>query len=387
MLARIEAVGVPIIVVNDGSNDGTADALCEWQAAQHPAPAWVETHPRNRGKAAALRTGFSKADAEGFSHAVTIDMDGQLDPEQIPELLREAKSNRSALVLGRRSDLLVGLPRANRFAWWLSALGIWLNTGRRVPDSQCGLRVYPLALIRVMRCRARRYGFEAESVIRAAWSGAALVEVPVECHYPPKHERVSHFNAWLDGPYSFLMQAVFTIRRLIPWPHRRFAPPADYRSKGVFRSAGAELLDWVSPMSLWRWLRRDRLQQLIVAGALGVGAFIANMPLGWPRILLGVYVSRRLNVHLLPVLIGLCLMFARPSAFLARAALNIGYLLCHATWPDIASAGEFPDRWTLVTSYPSILRGWLRDHGIRVQLGGDRRVFFAFSVYCDQPVS
>ncbi|MCH8146493.1 MAG: hypothetical protein IH987_00645, partial [Planctomycetes bacterium] len=57
--------------------------------------------------------------------------------------------------------------------------------------------------------------------------------------------------------------------------------------------------------------------------------------------------------HLLPVLIGLCLMFSRPSDFLARVALGIGYLLCHASWPELASAGgEFPDRWTLVTSYP-----------------------------------
>ena len=55
-----------------------------------------------------MRTGFAKAEAEGFSHAVTIDTDGQLDPEQIPDLLRAAGDNRHALVLGRRSDLLVG---------------------------------------------------------------------------------------------------------------------------------------------------------------------------------------------------------------------------------------------------------------------------------------
>ena len=353
VLARIERVGVPIIVVNDGSSDGTADDLCNWQAAKHATPVWVETHPRNRGKEAALRTGFAKAEAEGFSHAVTIDTDGQLDPEQIPDLLREAGDNPNALVLGRRSDLLAGLPRANRLAWWLSALGIWLNTGRRVPDSQCGLRVYPLALLRVIRCRSRRYGFETESVIRTAWSGAALVEVPVECHYPPKPERVSHFNVWLDGPHSFFMQAGLTIRRLIPWPHRRIASPADRKSTSAFRSAGRELLDWINPMSLWRQLRRDRLQQLIVAGAFGIGTFMANMPFGWPRFLLGVYASRRLNVHLLPILIGLCLMAARPSDFLARAALGIGHLIFHASWLDIATAtGESSDRWTLVTSYP-----------------------------------
>ena len=100
-------------------------------------------------------------------------------------------------------------------------------------------------------------------------------------------------------------------------------------------------------------IHRDRLQQLIVAGAFGIGTFMANMPLGWPRFILGVYASRRLNVHLLPILIGLCLMAARPSDFLARAALGIGHLIFHASWPDMLSdAAQFPDRWALVTSYP-----------------------------------
>ena len=89
------------------------------------------------------------------------------------------------------------------------------------------------------------------------------------------------------------------------------------------------------------------------AGAVGIGAVMASVPVGRARFLLGVYASRRLNVHLLPILVGLCLMAVRPSDCLARAALGIGYLLCHASWPDIASvAGEFPDRWTLITSYP-----------------------------------
>ena len=353
VLRRIEAVGIPIIVVNDGSTDGTALALRTWDAATHDSPIWVETHPKNRGKAAALRTGFVKAEAEGFSHVVTIDTDGQLEPEQIPELLRQARENPDALVLGRRSDLLAGLPRSSRFAWWLSALGIWLSTGRSVPDSQCGLRVYPLGLLRVMRCRARRYGFETESVIRAAWSGATIIEVPAKCHYPPKCERVSHFNVWLDGPHSFLMQAGLTIRRLIPWPHRQLATLLDRKGKKVIDSPEAGLLDWVNPPALWRQLRRGRLQQLIVAGAVGIGAFMANMPLGWPRVLLAVYASRRLNVHLLPVLVGLCLMLPPLNALLADTALGIGHLICHASWPDVLSpTTELPGRWTLMTSYP-----------------------------------
>jgi len=346
VLCRVEAVGLPIIVVNDGATDETPELLAEWVESKRAEHAWVILHPENRGKASALRTGFAKAEAEGFTHAVTIDTDGQLDPEQIPELVGAARASPEALILGRRSDMLTGMPPANRFAWWLSALGIWLNTGRRVPDSQCGLRVYPLSLLRSIRCRSRRFGFETESVIRAAWADAAFVHVPVRCRYEQDEGRVSHFVAWRDGPHSFLMQAGMTLRRLLPWPHAKVGHPTLAFTHGGAEkrtsNRGTSLADWIDPRSLWRQLRRDHLQHLIVAGAVGIGSFMANMPVGWVRILLAIYAARRLHVHLLPVLFGLAIMWTPLDGVLSDAALNLGHLVCHASLPDISSIQTVP---------------------------------------------
>src|SRR5205814_9377530 len=106
VLAGIEALGLAVIVVNDGSTDATAEILERWKAAGRHGV----THPMNRGKAAALRTGFALARDLGFTHAVTIDTDGQLDPQQIPELLAAAEQAPNALVLGCRDDLHADYP-------------------------------------------------------------------------------------------------------------------------------------------------------------------------------------------------------------------------------------------------------------------------------------
>src|SRR3712207_5911580 len=80
VLRRVETVGLPLIVVNDGSTDGAAERLREWEFGPHAGEVRVLTHSRNRGKADALRRGFAAAAAAGRTHAVTIDTDGQLDP-------------------------------------------------------------------------------------------------------------------------------------------------------------------------------------------------------------------------------------------------------------------------------------------------------------------
>src|SRR4051812_24551791 len=84
VLAALAALELPIIVVNDGATDQTATILSRRQ--QGP-DYHVVTHPHNRGKAAALRSGFAAADEGGFTHAVTFDSDGQLDPHDIPRMI------------------------------------------------------------------------------------------------------------------------------------------------------------------------------------------------------------------------------------------------------------------------------------------------------------
>src|SRR5688572_9527815 len=113
IMGRVRAQGLPLIVVNDGSTDDTAGLLASARWANAPGVT-VLTHPRNRGKAAALRTAFDAAAAAGFTHAATMDTDGQLDPEQIPDLLSLARAQPQALVIGRRDENTKGYPARSR---------------------------------------------------------------------------------------------------------------------------------------------------------------------------------------------------------------------------------------------------------------------------------
>jgi len=246
VLDRIERVGVAIIVVDDGAADETAALLAEWMSKPRDVPAHLVTHEQNRGKAAALRTGFAEASRMGFTHAVTMDTDGQLAPEEIPRLLAAAEATPDALVLGRRRKDTPGLPKSNLVGWYTSGLGLWLEIGVVVQDSQCGLRAYPLRLFDVVHCWAGRFGFEAEIIARAVWAGCPLVDVPVSCHYPTHEERVSHLRPWRDGAKGFFMHWGLAIRRLIPWPEPKLGDvraPATEGGMGQSPDGGASDAD------------------------------------------------------------------------------------------------------------------------------------------------
>ncbi len=345
ILDRLERLGYPLIVVNDGSTDATAEQLAAWTNHGRAVPITVITHARNRGKAAAMRSGFATAKAAGHTHVATMDTDGQLDPEDIPALFRVATESRDALVLGVRRRDIPDCPKSSHFAWWMTALGIFLETGRRVLDSQCGLRVYPLQVIEFIRCRSGRYAFESEVITRALWAGSSLVTVPVTCRYLPHSERVSHFKPWRDGMHSFFMHFALTVRRVIPWPlpgldrHRGFggniAQRAAARDSVKQLSGIRKWWNWVDPLTVWRQVRTDRFEQLLVAAALGIGAFVGNMPMGGWQILLAAYVAKRTHVHAIPVVATSLLCLSPITESLSKLAIGTGYLLLHFSLPNL----------------------------------------------------
>ncbi|MGN1353583.1 MAG: glycosyltransferase [Alloprevotella sp.] len=192
-----------VIVVNDGSTDATAQVLAQVcgadQAEQRRRGFTVLTHPHNRGKGAALATGLGYARAEGYRYAVTVDADGQHRPSDIPLLLAPLGAHPDALVLGSRRSLShanksAGSTFANRFSnFWFA-----VQTFRRLPDTQCGLRVYPLR--RLPRRLRLTSGYEAELTLLVfpVWRGTATIPVDVNVCYPPAAERVSHFRPIRD---------------------------------------------------------------------------------------------------------------------------------------------------------------------------------------------
>ena len=184
VVAEALELGPPVIVVDDGS-DAPAGPLLDGLVEAGGSLLAVETHAGNRGKAEALRTGFAAATARGFTHALTIDTDGQHDLADAPALLAAAAADPTAFVTGCRDENDPAYPAKNRAGRRWSNLAIYLIGGRRVSDSQCGYRVYPLAMVAALPCRAGRYGYEAEMLVRSGWAKTPLAQVPVRTIYAP----------------------------------------------------------------------------------------------------------------------------------------------------------------------------------------------------------
>jgi glycosyltransferase involved in cell wall biosynthesis len=196
-------LGLPVIVVDDGSRDATAE-IARARGAEA-----VVRHPRNLGKGAALCTGLLEAARRGFRVVVTVDADGQ-HPAASARLVLDASEDPRALVLGVRNLVRDGAPQSNRFGNGVSNFFLSFFAGRPLRDTQCGLRRYPVAETLALASRARGYAFEAEVILRALAAGLPLIEVPVEVVYPGVAEARSHFRTVRD-PARIVATVVRTV--------------------------------------------------------------------------------------------------------------------------------------------------------------------------------
>jgi hypothetical protein len=220
VVGSLERSGIPTIVIDDGSGDGTAQWLEQWVREPVPVGAeqmrWCECLPRNGGKGAALEVGLSLARKLGFDAALTVDADGQhLNPDALRIAgLRE----RGVMVVGARQERVEGYPPRSMFGRRLWALGVRSLTGLGVSDPICGLRVYPLAATESVSVRAGRYAWEEEFLVRAAWAGVEIREETITTVYQPAGVRVTHFigRDWVEGftawAWLALLRLTFAVR-------------------------------------------------------------------------------------------------------------------------------------------------------------------------------
>lgn len=191
VIEKCMALHLPVIVVNDGSTDATPRRLENLETVR------VIHHSANRGKGAALLTGFEAAAARA-RWVVTIDADGQHDPQDIPALLRALPPDRRALIIGCRDMSDTAIPWSSRMGRKFSNFWVKRAGGPCVRDSQSGLRLYPLSEVLRLDVRARHFEYELEVLIRAFRQGLAVMEVPVSVSYQPDGPRISHFRPFRD---------------------------------------------------------------------------------------------------------------------------------------------------------------------------------------------
>ena len=332
VLEQIGRHGLAIIVVNDGSGDSTPEILARW-AQGHYRHRVVITHQENQGKAAALRSGFALALANGYTHAVTIDSDGQHDASEIPRFVEAARSSPGSLILGTRQYDLEAYPGKNKLGRFLSNLAVQLECGLRVSDSQCGFRVYPLGLLAGLRCVSGRYAFEAELLTRSVWAGAGAVQCPASCRYEiPEARRVTHFRPWFDSLHGLLLHARLLLRAMMPlghaqtWddPNGRLLHPDDDRPRW------RRLLHWLNPLRAWRELRRGGIRRGELATGLAVGVFIGAMPVYGLHTVMSLYSAAKLHLNPHVTLVGSALFATPPQAVLLIAAsIATGQFMLH----------------------------------------------------------
>jgi len=181
-----------VIVVNDGSTDQTGELLQGMPGLQ------VVDYSPNKGKGYALKRGFAYALSKGFDYAISIDSDGQHFAKDLPLFLNELKQNKNAIIIGARNMNQESVPGGSSFGNRFSNFWFKVETGIRVSDTQSGYRLYPLKPLSHLRYFTSRYEFEIEVLVRAAWRGVKVVEVPVSVYYAPQGERVSHFRPVKD---------------------------------------------------------------------------------------------------------------------------------------------------------------------------------------------
>lgn len=202
--------GLPVFVVDDGSTDGSGDAA-------RKAGAEVITHSKNKGKGAALLTGMRAAARLGHTHVICLDADGQHDPADIPAFADAIDKEPVAIFAGVRD--LSTAPEISRFGRKFSNFWIWVETGWRVGDSQCGFRAYPIAPVLALAMGGGRYELEVEVLTRALWTGVPVRDIPCFVYYPPKEERVTSFRPFLDNARISWMNALLVVERIL-WPPR-----------------------------------------------------------------------------------------------------------------------------------------------------------------------
>jgi glycosyltransferase involved in cell wall biosynthesis len=194
-----------VIVVNDGSTDDTKAIIQSFPQIQSV------SYTQNVGKGWALRKAFEFAVEQGYRHTITIDSDGQHFASDLPAFIEKLEQEPDSLIIGSRNMEQSSVPGKSSFGHKFSNFWFWVETGIKCPDTQSGYRLYPIHLLKNTKYVTRKYEFEIEVIVRAAWKGVKIDWVPVTVYYAPKETRISHFRPFQDFSRISVLNTILVI--------------------------------------------------------------------------------------------------------------------------------------------------------------------------------
>jgi glycosyltransferase involved in cell wall biosynthesis len=203
-----------VMVVDDGSTDGGYKSILDLDVHR-------VRHSYNRGKGMAILSAVKEAEKLGMTHMVTLDADGQHDPNDLHLFISAMYRSPRDIVVGKRNFTTGYVPSGSRIGRRISNFWLWVQTGRMLGDTQSGFRGYPISVLKALKLRERRYAFENEVLAKGAWAGVELREVDISTYYPADEDRISHFHLFHDNVRLSLLNARLTLRAMIPRPHRK----------------------------------------------------------------------------------------------------------------------------------------------------------------------
>ena len=284
-----------IIIVNDGSTIETTNILSEYNQLT------VINLEKNRGKGNALKTGFRAAADAGNEHAITIDSDGQHMPSDLPKFLEKMEVDPGCLIIGARNMDQDGIPGKSSFGNRFSNFWFLVETGIRLPDTQSGYRLYPIHTLRKLKYFTRKFEFEIEIIVRAAWKGINVTSVPIEIFYAQGEERISHFRPFKDFfRISVLNTVLVTLAFLFYRP-----------------------LMYIRSFSLKKFLGTGE-STIKLASAVGFGGFMGIVPLWGFQMLTAAFIAHLMRLNKALVLVASNISFGPMVAVIIYGSFLIG---------------------------------------------------------------
>ncbi len=306
-----------VLVIDDGSTDAVVgDLLADRKEVT------VIRHEKNLGKGRALTTALNYLAERNIDYMITLDGDGQHYPEDIAGVLPVLADNDHTLAIGMRDFEKSHATEKSRFGRKFSNFWMYVETGIKVGDAQSGFRAYPVKYIKQLRCLCSHYNFETEIMVKAAWAGISIVDVPIRVWYPENpEERVSSFRPFMDNLRISLINTHLVGLRLLPIPHRKLV------KSGMTRE---EMLKHLrNPLKLMRELLKEHATPGGLAAAAAVGTFLAVIPIPGFHSVAILYAAARLHLNKI-VAFNVQHFFMPP--FVPFLCLEVGHYIRYGRW-------------------------------------------------------